>query len=84
VNENQLFGVDCPGTKRAAGGGGYITTDTAANGNGSVPIESDTTGTGADVAEDGDIPTGWAIRFRSGSAPYGAGEIHVFAVCVNP
>jgi hypothetical protein len=77
VNENVFHGVDCPGTGRAFGGGGTI-TDTGANMNGSVPLEGNST---TDVAEDGDTPTGWAVRYRSGSAPYAAGEITVFAIC---
>jgi hypothetical protein len=81
VNENFFFGVDCPGATRALGGGGHTTLELEANMNGSVPIEQNSSGITADVAEDGDVPTGWAVRFRAGIPPYGAGEIHAFAIC---
>jgi hypothetical protein len=81
--ENVWFGVDCPGDARAVGGGG-VNADTSANMSGSGPTEQNASGLSPDLADDGETPTGWAIRYRSGSDPYSAtDEVQVWAVCVS-
>ena len=71
----ETAGVDCPGTARALGGGTSTTDLTTGSVLVSAPTEGDST---TDVAETGDVPTGWFAEWVAISA---GDTVSVYAIC---
>jgi hypothetical protein len=69
----EIVGVDCPGSRRAIGGGGSSPSNQLER---SVPLKNNST---TEVAADGDTPTGWLVEYNN----VGNSETAtVFAICV--
>jgi hypothetical protein len=74
--------VDCPGDGIALGGGGD--SDDPSPGNGwliSAPLENNST---TDLAEDGDVPTGWYVEWEDIDAIGNQDNATVYAICFDP